>query len=1110
MVEFTINGQRVQAEKDTVVLEAASAMGIRIPTLCNHKALEPYGGCRLCMVEINAGGRRRVVASCLYPVAEGIEVITDSSRILKIRGHILELLLAREPESPVLKDIAREMGLVQTRFKTNSALKNGKCILCGKCVRVCHEIMGVGAIGFVNRGWRRHVDVPFEIRSEVCMGCGACEKVCPTGAINAAILCDQEIRKIPDEYDMGLRPRSAAYILYPQAIPRKATIDSCNCVHLNTGKCRVCEKFCDAGAINFKQQEEKIDIDVGAIILAQGSDGFKANIRGEYGYGRYRNVITSLELERILSASGPFEGHLQRLSDGKQPKKIAWIQCVGSRDRNKGNPYCSAVCCTYAVKEAIIAKEHAAEPIETTIFYMDMRIYGKRFEEYYNKARDEYGVCFIHSRVAEVREIEESKDLILRYEDENNVKEETFDMVVLSVGLVPTEGSKELAGRLGVELNEYGFCKTSDFTPSATNIHGIYVAGTFKEPRDIPETVMQASSAAAEAGILLAEARGSLVTHKEYPAEIDVKGQEPRIGVFVCRCGINIAGVVDVPGVAKYASSLPGVVCVEEKIYVCSQDSQGLIKEKIREHNLNRVVVASCTPRTHEKLFQDTIREAGLNKYLFEMANIRDQCSWVHQNEPEAATRKAKDLVRMAVAKVRLTESLYPGLLKIKQGGLVIVGGLSGMTAALTLADAGFKVYLVERETELGGVFRRIKYSLDGTNDPQQKLRELVERIRQHENICLYTNTVISSVEGSIGNFISTLSSNGKDETIEHGIIIVANGASELKPTEYLYGQDKRVMTQIELEERMADLTTVTPANAVASMTQLELEERAADSRQLSGVRSVVMIQCVWSRQPDRVYCSRICCQQAVKNALKLKEINPELEVYVLYRDIRTYGFKEAYYQKAREKGVIFIRYSTDNKPIVSLNNGGLSVDVIEPLLDVSLKITPDLLVLSSPIVPDNQEMSKLLRVPLGPSGFLLEAHMKLKPVEFATEGIYLCGLAHRPKTRDESISQAQAAASRAATILSKNELELDPALSFVVDANCDGCAYCVDPCPYKAITMVEYMRDGAVKKTVRVDEAKCKGCGVCMATCPKKGIYVRHFKLEMLSAMVEAALQQN
>jgi heterodisulfide reductase subunit A len=586
---------------------------------------------------------------------------------------------------------------------------------------------------------------------------------------------------------------------------------------------------------------------------------------------------------------------------------------------------------------------------------------------------------------------------------------------------------------------------------------------------------------------LLKEARGTLITTKEYPPERDVSGQEPRIGVFICHCGRNIGGIADIPAVLEYTRTLPDVVYAEDNLYTCSTDTQKKIKEMIEEHELNRVIVASCTPRTHEPLFRNTCREAGLNEYLFEMANIRDQCTWVHMNEPAQATRKAKDLVRMAVAKARLLEPLYKGRLEVNKEALVLGGGLAGMTAALNLADQGFQVHLVERAAELGGNLQHIHGLLDGS-DPQERLRRTIDRVVSHPQIGLHLESVITAVEGSIGNFKSTISQNGSTTEVSHGVAIVATGAEEYEPTEYLSGQNPRVITQRRLDELIA-----------------------GGNGELTKAKSVVMIQCVGSREEERPYCSRVCCSQAVKNAIAIKSKQPETAVYVLYRDVRTYGFLEKHYREAREKGVRFIRFDADQKPEVTAENGRLQVSFVDRMLNMPGRIACDTVALAAAIVPNESvsEVGQLFKVPLTSDKFFLEAHMKLRPVDFATEGVFVCGLAHGPKSVEESISQAEAAAARAATILSKDEIELEATISEVIDENCDGCAYCIDPCPYNSLTLIEYMYKGDIKKTVERDAALCKGCGVCMATCPKQGVFIRGFRLEQLGAMVNAALEE-
>ena len=1087
MISLTINDKKIEVEEGLTILRAAESAGIRIPTLCSHKALSPYGACRVCLVEISQNGGSTIQTSCTYPAQEGLVVQTDSERVIKTRKIVIELLLARCPDSEEIKDLARELGVEKTRIKP----KDKDCTLCGLCVRMCQERMGKAAISFSGRGPRREVTSPFGEPSQVCQTCGACDFICPTGKIRLPEVSKNEPRPIPFEHNMGLNSRPAVYIPYPQAIPNKAAIDSRYCVHLLRDKCEVCKEFCEAEAIDYDQKEEKLDLKVGSVIFSPGYDLFDAGTKLEYGYLNYPNVVTALEFERILSTSGPYEGKVLRPSDKAPPKKIAFIQCVGSRDTERD--YCSSICCMYATKEAIIAKEHAGEDLECHIFFMDLRAFGKGFDAYYERAK-ELGIKYIRCRPSSVEEIQETKNLKINYvTDEEKILTEQYDLVVLSSGLQPPELARKLNSNFGIKLNEYGFCWTDPFKPVQSSKEGIFVCGPFTEPKDIPETVTQAGGAASKVLSLLSEVRGTLIKPKEYPPEKDVTGQAPRIGIFICHCGSNIAGVVDVPQIVEYAKTLPDVVYAENNLYTCSNDTQEKIKNLIEEHNLNRVIVASCTPRTHEPLFRNTVREAGLNPYLFEMANIRDQCSWVHMHEPEKATRKAKDLVRMAVAKVRLLEPLQRRKVGVNHSALVIGGGLSGMSAALEIAEQGYEVHLVEKEKQLGGNLQRIHFLFNGER-PQEQLNSLIDRVKGNDKIHLYADTKISNIEGFFGNFKTTIETgngqpdksnqNNEPNEINHGVIIVASGAQEYKPTEYFYGEDENVITQLELENKLVN------GNFNA--------------------KTVVMIQCVGSRDDERPYCSRVCCSEAVKNALKIKEINPRANVFVLYRDMRTYGFRESYYSKARQMGVIFIRYEKDKKPEVVKQNGVLKVSLVDPILNGPVTINTDLLVLSAATIPhpENKDLAQMLKVPLDQDNFFLEAHMKLRPVDFATEGIFLCGLAHSAKSIEESIAQACGAAARASTILSKDTIELEANISQVIDENCDGCAYCIDPCSYEAVTLIEYMRDGAIKKTVEVDETACKGCGVCQATCPKKGIFVRGFKPEQISAMVDTALE--
>jgi len=844
-------------------------------------------------------------------------------------------------------------------------------------------------------------------------------------------------------------------------------------------ECMQCVEACEAKAIHHDQQEETVELDVGAMLLTPGFEAFDATRRGEFGFGFAPNVLTNVQFERILSASGPTGGHVVRPSDGEKPKRLAFIQCVGSRDSACGNDYCSSVCCMAATKEAILAKEHEPE-LDVTIFFLDLRAFGKDFDRYCERAK-KLGVRYVRSFVSRTYEMPGTQNLRLVYFDEGvGQVEEEFDLVVLSVGLEPSASVKQAAEQLGVELNRWGFADTQELCPLDTSRPGVFVGGAFQEPKDIPDTVVQASAAAGRAMALLAPARGSRVRTKTYPPERDIADEPPRIGVFVCHCGSNIASVIDVERVVQAARGLPNVAFAETSVYACADDSQESIKQRIREHRLNRVVIASCTPRTHEPIFRNTLRDAGLNPYLLEMANIRDQCSWVHPSQPQRATDKAIDLVRMATGRAARLMPLVEETVPVKSAALVVGGGIAGMTAALAIADQGFPVHLVEKEGWLGGTIRDLHTTLDG-GDVRAFLAQTIRRIEAHLRITVYLDSAVSQVNGHIGAFTSTINSGDESRRVEHGVVVVATGATEHKPESYGYRESNRVLTQLELSDRLGRGDLALPQ-----------------------VATIVMIQCVEQRNDERPYCSRVCCTTAVKNALELRKQHPDARILVLYRDVRTYGFREAAYREAREKGVLFVRYDPEAPPELQVD-GKLRLRVREPAVGRDLELEPDLVVLAAPMVPraDRQELSELLRVPLNADGFFLEAHMKLRPVDFASEGLFLCGTAHAPKFITEAIAQATAVAGRVASILSKKEMPVGGMTAWVDPDKCISCMTCVHVCPYMAPRIDE-------NNKAEVQGAVCMGCGSCAAECPAKAITLRHYVDAQILGAMDSLLAPN
>ncbi|MEW6366109.1 MAG: CoB--CoM heterodisulfide reductase iron-sulfur subunit A family protein [Acidobacteriota bacterium] len=911
---------------------------------------------------------------------------------------------------------------------------------------------------------------PRYVIADKCAGCTTCVSYCPV--------------QVPDPFNQDLSRNKAIHIYFAQAIPLVPYIDE-KCLYLKEKKCHICAAVCEKGAIDFNQTPEKVEVGVGAIVLCPGYEVFDPRPRGDYGYGKMENVVTSLDFERLLCATGPHEGEILRPSDKKHPHKIAWIHCVGSRQVIPGgNSYCSSVCCTYTQKQAILTKDHDAEA-QCTIFHNDVRSYGKDFERFYQRAARLPGIRFIRSYVSIGREIPETKNVTIRYAtDDDGIKEEEFDLVVLSVGMNPPAGARGLATTFGIELDSHGFCKTNPVNPMQTTRPGVLISGAFQGPMDIPESVVTASGAGSQCGELLASRRGKLAKDRVYPAERDVSEEEAKVGVYVCHCGANIGRVVDIASTVEYSKTLPNVVHAEESLFICSTDAAQRLANSIKEKGLNRVVVAACTPRTHEPLFRDTLREAGINQYFYDMANIREHCSWVHSREKDRATQKAKDIIRMSVARSCHLQPLSEFKLPVTKKALVVGGGLAGMTSALSIANQGYEVYLVEKDADLGGMARRIHYTLDGL-DVQAYVRDLARKVYRHRLIHVYTDATIIEAAGYVGSFQTTVQSQGRLIRIKHGTTVIATGADEYRPTEYLYGEDDRVMTQLELEEKIA-----------------------RGHAKLLESRSLVMIQCVGCRQADRNYCARICCSQAIKNALKLKEKHPKVDIYILFRDMRTYGFAEDYYREAADRDVKFVRYEFDDKPVVEAaeedGRSVLRVTVADPILGQRLAIDADLVALSVAVIPSagTHEVARLFKVATGPDGFFQEAHVKLRPVDFAADGVYLCGIAHYPKHISEALSQAFGAAGRAVTLLSQDTVTASGSVCTVRERDCVSCGACISVCAYGAIEFY----DTPQGKKARVNPVLCKGDGLCNSVCPTSAISLLHYTDEELLSQIDAA----
>ena len=894
--------------------------------------------------------------------------------------------------------------------------------------------------------------------TNACTRCGECTTVCPV--------------VLPNEYDSGMAARKAIYTPIPQSVPGAYLIDMAHCLNdpPNYIPCNHCQQVCPPGAIDFLLPPETVsEREVSAIILATGYDMLDPRALKEYGYGTHPDILTALEFERLINSAGPTGGEIIRPSDGKHPENILFVLCIGSRDQRHAQ-HCSRFCCMYSIKHAYQALDHGITDV--SVLYMDIRAYGKGFDGFWQRTQAQ-GARFIHGRPSRIADNEDGRIKVI-YEDIEAAarRESQFDMVVLANAVIPPPGLDELAARLGIEMNADGFILSNECAGGLvmTTRPGIYAAGCVSGPKDIPDSVAEGSGAAALAMRHLSERNWPEPPEVEPVPDIET----PRVGVFVCHCGSNIAGVVDVERVAAYARTLPDVVYASNQMFSCAGNTQQEIEETIRREGITRVVIAACSPKTHESIFRDVLNRAGLNPYLLEMSNIRNMDSWVHKQDKENATIKAMDMVEMAVAKARLLTPLSVSHLEVKQTALVIGGGIAGMTAAAALAQQGFTTHLVEKSARLGGLLNH----LDTIAPSGIRAADMVaakERELKKSHVHIHLNTTIEMISGLVGDFSARLSSG---ETLRAGAVVVSTGSGTYQPHEFNNENDPCVITNLDLERMMQSGTP--------------------------SAKKITFISCVGSRQGS-AGCSRYCCTSMIHQALRLRETGAQ--VRVLSKDIRTYSRNaEELYQQAMRAGVQFFRYA-DLPPQKALSWQDGQVIFTDELLHQKISIDTDLLVLVSGLTPLEDNLADQLKLSRSEDGFYMELHPKLGPAETAIQGVYLAGTTQGAKDIRESIAQALATAGKAGALLARGVIEKEPLTAHLIPELCVGCMRCVKVCPFNAIEQIGLPGKGG---TVKILEAACMGCGTCAAECAVQAIEMPYFTRKQILAQVDAALAEH